>query len=111
MFAAAGAPPPRYGEYAFGGTTMLVAQCDWGHVARKPTWIYMVGVDGLRIDVPPPREPTHWCSGGRTKRRGMGATVPPGIKVCSAQQRRRTPPEFAEWLVSIASSVRRSEAA
>jgi hypothetical protein len=29
--------------------------------------------------------------------------VPPGIKVCSAQQRRRTPVAFAEWLVSVAS--------
>ena len=33
--------------------------------------------------------------------------VPPGIKVCSAQQRRRTPPAFAEWLVMLARSVRK----
>lgn len=28
--------------------------------------------------------------------------MPPGIKVCSAQQRRRTPPAFAAWLVDLA---------
>jgi hypothetical protein len=28
--------------------------------------------------------------------------APPGIKVCSAQQRRRTPPEFAAYLVRLA---------
>jgi hypothetical protein len=32
--------------------------------------------------------------------------VPPGIKVASAQQRRRTPPAFADWLISLARSVR-----
>ena len=105
LFAAAGAPPPGGCDDAWGGTTMIVNQCDWGHVARKPTWVYRVGVDTLRIMVPEPREPTHWCSGGRTKRPGMGAAVPPGIKVCSAQQRRRTPPAFAEWLVALARSV------
>lgn len=31
--------------------------------------------------------------------------IPPGIKVCSALQRRRTPRAFAEWLVGLARSV------
>jgi hypothetical protein len=35
-----------------------------------------------------------------------GCAVPPGIKVCSAQQRRRTPPLFAEYLVRLAQSAR-----
>lgn len=94
------------------GMTVKVDQVEWGHVARKETWIYLVGVTIAASPPPfPGREPTHWCSGGRTKRPGMGATVPPGIKVCSAQQRRRTPPLFAEWLVALARSVRRTEAA
>jgi len=102
---------PLFDTDVFGGFTVTVDQCDFGHVARKSTWLYMVGVDPRRVTVPAPRVPTHWCSGGRTKRPGMGATVPPGIKVCSAQQRRRTPPLFAEWLVELARSVRRTEAA
>jgi hypothetical protein len=61
---------------------------------------------------PPPRDPTHWVSGfrsttGRNRYASNGSAVPAGIKVCSAQQRRRTPPAFAEWLVSLARSVQR----
>lgn len=59
--------------------------------------------------MPPPREPTHWCSGFRSSGgkypanyKRTGCAVPPGIKVCSAGQRRRTPREFAEWLISLA---------
>jgi len=63
------------------------------------------------VGFPEPREPTHWCSGGRTKRPGMGATVPPGIKVCSAQQRRRTPVAFAEWLLELAATAGKQGAA
>jgi len=97
--------PPQQDEY--GGFTCEVEQCAWGHPARKRTWLYCVGVD-IDLMIATVRKggtPTHWCSGGRTKRPGMGATVPPGIKVCSAQQRRRTPVAFAEWLLSLAASV------
>jgi hypothetical protein len=98
---------------AYGGRTIEVCQCDWGHVARKRTWLYLVGVDLAALVMPPPREPTHWISGfrnssGRSPERyaRSGCSVPPGIKVCSAQQRRRTPRAFAEWLVSLARSTR-----
>ena len=110
LFAAMGATEDGWSD-RWGGWWLAVNQCDWGHVARKPTWLYFVGIERGAVVLPPSREPTHWCSGGRTKRPGMGATVPPGVKVCSAQQRRRTPPAFAEWLVELARSVRRSEAA
>lgn len=87
-----------------------VEQVAWGHVARKKTWLLFVGI---RYDVVVASSryggtPTHWCSGGRKHtRKGSGGFVPLGIKVCSAQQRRRTPPAFAEWLVSLARSVAR----
>jgi hypothetical protein len=95
---------------AFGGYTLEVAQVEYGHVARKRTWLYIVGVSAerARAILQPPfpgREPTHWCSGRRgTSSRGT-ATVPPGIKVCSAQQRNRTPPAFADALVALARAV------
>jgi hypothetical protein len=92
---------PRPGEPAdsFGGYTIEVCQCDFGHVARKRTWLYLVRVPRERVHLPAAREPTHWASGSRNAPRGP---VPFGIKVCSAQQRRRTPLEFARWLVTLA---------
>lgn len=98
-------PLPRPGELPdeFLGVTIEVDQVRWGHVARKRTWLYLVRVGSVEKD-PPPRAPTHWVSGGRNpNRKGQGGLVPPGIKVCSAQQRRRTPPAFAQWLVELAS--------
>lgn len=103
-----GLPKPGDATDHEGGITYEVDQCDWGHVARKPTWLYVVRVDQSSTMAKLRRRrgrgaPTHWCSGSRTNK--TGGSVPPGIKVCSAQQRRRTPPAFAEFLVSLARSV------
>lgn len=103
----------------WGGVTIEVQQCEFGHVARKRTWLYLVGVPSSAIERAPfpGRAPTHWCSGFRSSTGRSpehyaknGCAVPPGIKVCSAQQRRRTPPLFAEYLVRLARSVRSVEA-
>lgn len=101
---------PMPGEFPdrWGGYTVEVNQCDWGHPARKRTWLYLVGVPRKALEAPPfpGREPTHWISGGRGRvgKKAKTTPVPAGIKVCSAQQRRRTPPLFAEYLVRLASS-------
>jgi hypothetical protein len=90
----------------FRGFAVEVEQVSWGHVARKPTWLYFVGIDPHTVfqTLRTGGTPTHWCSGrryGGNPARAADA-VPPGIKVCSAQLRRRTPPAFAEWLVALA---------
>ena len=89
--------------------TIELDQVEWGHVARKRTWLYLVGVPLEALEAPPfpGRQPTHWISGGRGRagKKAKTTPVPPGIKVCSAQQRRRTPPLFAEYLIRLARSV------
>lgn len=106
LFEHVGAPRPGDKADHFGGRTYLVRQVDWGHCCTKATWLYVVGIDESRVlrDIAerPHRAPTHWASGGRTESSRRGTPVPPGIKVASAQQRRRTPACFAHWLVSLA---------
>lgn len=102
-------PYSDHAEDSLGGYTIEVDQCEWGHVARKRTWLYLVGVPREALEAPPfpGREPTHYASGGRTKSSRNGGAVPEDMKVCSAQQRRRTPQLFAEYLVRLARTVRR----
>ncbi len=100
---------PRPGEVpdAFGGWTLEVCQCDFGHVARKRMWLYVCGTRWTPV-LPPPREPTHWVTGGRGRTGTRNHTpVPAGIKIASAQQRHRTPRAFAEWLIEVAASAGR----
>lgn len=102
-------PNAQYGlRDAFDGFSIELDQCDWGHVARKRTWLYLVRVPRSALEAPPfpGREPTHWTSGSCGASSRTGKPVPPGIKVCSAQQRRRTPPLFAEYLIRLARAVR-----
>jgi hypothetical protein len=107
-FAAHALPYPGEFPDAVGGRTIEVEQVRWGHVARKRTWLYLVGVREPR-EMPPPREPTHWISGGRGRSSSSNHTpVPPGLKIASAQQRRRTPDDFARWLISLAEQARRA---
>lgn len=105
LFGHCGLPRPGELPDACGGITFEVCQVDWGHVARKRTWLYMVGIALVDIPPKPPsREPTHWASGWKGRSKGkQGSVVPAEIKVCSAQQRRRTPAAFAAWLVELAS--------
>lgn len=112
LWARCGLPLPGHFPDMHGGYTLEVCQVDWGHVARKRTWLYFVRVPTAALTFPPGGTPTHWISGFRSTTNQKqyltrGSAVPPGIKVCSAQQRRRTPLRFAEWLIDLAHSAQR----
>jgi hypothetical protein len=90
----AGLPKPGNVD-AWGGYTLTVDQGWWGHPAPKPTYVYVVGVP--KADLPPMPVQLQ-RAGGRTM-------------ALSPADRERTPPAFAMWLLSIASTVRLQPAA
>lgn len=76
--------PGTYDHY--GGFTLVVDQCCWGHRARKRTWLYICRCE------PPPIPPARpWVT-----------TVE---RMCHSE-REKTPFQLATWLVQCASSAR-----
>jgi hypothetical protein len=80
-------PHPGGVRDVWGGFTLLVDQGWWGHSAPKPTYLYVVGCEPA--DVPPMPVQLH---------RAQGRTLK-----LSPADRERTPPDFAAWLVLLAS--------
>jgi hypothetical protein len=90
-------PRPGRAPDDFGGWSLMVRQCDFGHKAEKLTWLYVVGVhpDDLP-DMPARKEPTHVI-------RGDADAVLPSV---TKPEREHTPIEFARWLVEVARRTR-----
>lgn len=90
-----GLPRPGQTPDVYGGYTIEIRQCDWGHPAEKLTWLYVVGcpVDQLP-DAPSRGEPT----GVIKPQRG----VPRTLKIVTKYWRDATPPALARWLVDLA---------
>jgi len=95
LWADQGLPLAGRGVDKFGGYTLSVAQFDWGHKARKLTWLYVVGCPFDKVPTMPVREgePTHCIA--RTNGTGLLPHV-------THTEREATPPAFAEWLVELA---------
>ena len=88
---------------ADGGVTVAVNQVEWGHACAKPTWLYVVGVRRLPGPAPEPgRAPTHGIWYGDFERAGRAG---PLLKGASKEIRRRTPVEFAKWLIALADAA------
>jgi hypothetical protein len=102
--------PPRGGGWVVAdwqnGWTYYVEQGRYGHPAKKPTWLYAVGVElpSLRWGCIPDGESTalvSWC-GNRTKKHDKRPRV--GKTRASA-----TPEDFKRELLKMARSVRLGE--
>lgn len=92
----AGLPYPGNPVDAWGGYCVEVDQVHWGHVARKRTWIYVVGAYTLPKLPAQPREAT------KAIRPNTGS----GEVCATKREREETPPAFARWLLALAISSR-----
>jgi hypothetical protein len=99
LWTACGLPKPGEFPDQYGGRSVAVDQCAYGHCTRKRTWLYVVGgsVPALRTG----GVPTHAVCNGR------GQVLADGTRRlrATALQARLTPPAFAELLVAIARST------
>jgi hypothetical protein len=97
-----GLPLPGAGRDKWGGWSLDVAQCWWGHRAEKRTWLYVVGIEPKAIPVMPFTlgRGTHVIGHSRW---GRASCKRPEV---SKAEREHTPPAFAAWLVDLASKCR-----
>jgi hypothetical protein len=93
---------PAAGESAdvFGGYTLLIDQYWFGHVANKPTHLYICGVGR---DLLPPIP----FKAGEAVKTITGVVGSPGRR-CTQYEREYTPPRLAAWLLTVASMCRKS---
>ncbi len=101
--------PPRGGGWivadSVGGWTCCVEQGQYGHQARKPSWLYMVGAvpPSLRWGIAHGKIATVALSG----KRGVNLGLREGITTIKRRERHLTPIPFRDLLLSIARSVPR----
>jgi hypothetical protein len=103
------APPWAGGWVAAGdgiGWVCAVAQGNYGHRARKMTWLYAVNVELPSLDWSKPPSTVRLDEGFHSKEERRRATRTGACQRLSASQRRATPPAFRDLLLSIARSSR-----
>jgi len=90
----------------FGGWTLPIFQCNFGHTAEKPTYLYIVGLAPESMPPMPIFPGKEACIIGSHGRRSDGSRLQPGEygyrKSCFRPDREHTPPKLAEWLVNVA---------
>lgn len=95
LWKAAGLPTSGLGPSLFSdGYTLLIDQWDFGHVAHKPTWIYIFGCNPEDLPPLPPKR-------GGVPLRSISGEVE-GTTSCTQYQREYTPEKLIDWLVSVA---------
>lgn len=96
-----------------GGWTLEVDQFDFGHISRKRTWLYVVGVDRGDMPTLPPRdkvrEPLSLWQTHKTGSEKYKEWLRQMAKIGRANSRNlriATPPAFAKYLIEIARRVK-----
>lgn len=99
--------PPKAGGWvssdSFGGMTCHVEQGHYGHMSRKPTWLYAVGCSPLSLRWGESEQRLHPVAlerYGYEKARRIGMMAMVGGKD-KTKIRNATPPEFRDVLVSM----------
>lgn len=103
--------PPRAGGWhradEYGGISCYVEQGHYGHFARKPTWLYGVGIRPIDLpwgQLPQRIHPVALAKHGYEKARRIGMMAMVGGKD-KTRIRDATPPDFARMLVELAASA------
>lgn len=94
-----------------GGWTCYIEQGHYGHISRKPTWLYAAGVDLPSLPwgkLPQRLHPVALERYGYAKARRIGMMAMIGGKEKTAL-RNATPPAFRDMLLSMARSAQKSE--
>jgi hypothetical protein len=102
------AKPPKAGwrRSPCGGYVAQVEQRNYGHPARKATWLYAFGTDLPQLKWGKGPAPEAWISADRPRSQ-LGH-----VRQLQKQEASASPPEFRDLLLSIARSARvRAEAA
>lgn len=90
----------------FGGWTLPIFQCNFGHTAEKPTLLYIVGITPDAMPLMPIFPGKEACIIGSAGKRKDGSRLQLGDygwrKACYRPDREHTPPKLAEWLVDVA---------
>jgi hypothetical protein len=102
--------PPRAGGWVVadldGGWTCRVEQVAYGHIVRKPTWLYANGCDlpSLTWGVDPRKLPS-MVQPSKARRETGGRTPSVNAHGVPDSLRIHTPPAFRDLLISMARSV------
>jgi hypothetical protein len=84
-----------------GGFVAQIEQGNYGHRARKKTWLYAYGIDPVSLKWGPGPKPTAWISTDRP-RTELAAL---GIDQLQRKEARATPPAFRDLLLGIAATA------
>lgn len=85
-------PEPGELPNLYGGFSILINQYDFGHVASKPTKLYICGIDQTAVTLPLKR--------AGTPAKSMTGQVY-GTTRCTQSEREYTPEPLMRWLLSI----------